>query len=113
MTVARRRMMLGSLGLGVAVATDPRMGSARETESPQPLSTYGVLPGGGIDQTARLQEAADAAAKSGTPPFPSGRGLRDESAHSQIRHPTFKALRGSPSLRYRDGGAILNAICAT
>jgi hypothetical protein len=69
MTVGRRQVMLGSLGLGVAVATGPRIASAREAEVPQPFSTYGVVPGGGIDQTATLQEAADAAAKSGTPLF--------------------------------------------
>ncbi|MGZ5862521.1 MAG: hypothetical protein ACXWKB_04440 [Methyloceanibacter sp.] len=58
---------MAAVGLGVAIATGPRIASAPDTEGPQPVSTYGVMPGGGIDQTATLQEAADAAAKSGTP----------------------------------------------
>ena len=42
MTVGRRQVMLTSLELGVAVATGPRIASAREAEVPQPFSTYGA-----------------------------------------------------------------------
>ncbi len=54
MTVGRRQVMLGTLGLGVAAATGPRAARARGAETPQAFSTYGIVPGGGgIDQTAR------------------------------------------------------------
>ena len=69
MTVGRRQMMLGTIGLGAALAAGPREAAARDTDMPGPFSTYDVVPGGRIDQTATLQEAADAAAKSGTPFF--------------------------------------------
>ncbi|HEV7464129.1 MAG TPA: glycosyl hydrolase family 28-related protein [Methyloceanibacter sp.] len=62
MTVERRQVMLGTLDLGVTLASGPRTARAR-------ASTYGIVPGAGIDQTASLQEAADQAAKSGTPFF--------------------------------------------
>jgi hypothetical protein len=67
MTLDRRDLMLGGLGAGLAVAAGPRASEAREEpDLPQPFSTYGIVPGGSIDQTASLQEAADKAAQSGT-----------------------------------------------
>ena len=70
MTVGRRQVMLGTLGLGVTLASGPRTAHGRDqADIPQPFSTYGLVPGGGIDQTASLQEAPDKAAQSGTPFF--------------------------------------------
>jgi hypothetical protein len=66
MNVSRRDMILAGLGLGVALAAGPRVGHARWTVP----STFGVTPlGGAIDQTAMLQSAIDAAAKSRIPLF--------------------------------------------
>lgn len=70
MTIGRRDLMLGGLGAGLAAATGPRAVEAREQpELPQPFNTYGIAPGGDIDQTASLQDAADKAAASATPFF--------------------------------------------
>jgi hypothetical protein len=66
MAVGRREMMLGTLGMGVALAAGPRPAKAADVEIPQPFSTYGIVPCAGIDQTASLQDAADQAAQSGT-----------------------------------------------
>jgi hypothetical protein len=68
MEVGRRDIMLAGLGLGAGLVAGPRAGAAGEADAPQAFSTFGVVPGGGdIDQTATLQEAADAAAQAGTP----------------------------------------------
>lgn len=46
MTVGRRQAMLGTLGLGVTLASGPRTAHAREEpDLPQPFSTYGIVPG--------------------------------------------------------------------
>jgi hypothetical protein len=117
MTVGRRQMTLGSLGLGVAVATDPRMGSARETEGPQPLSTYGVLPGGGIDQTARLQEAADGGSEVRHAPFSFGPGFtrRVGSLSNPAPHVQGVAGKSIPPLsrRRRDPERYLRDVSVT
>jgi hypothetical protein len=42
---------MAAVGLGVAIATGPRIASAPDTEGPQPVSTYGVMPGGGISNS--------------------------------------------------------------
>jgi hypothetical protein len=57
MAVGRRELMLSALGMGLALAAGPRPARAEEGEIPQPFSTYGLVPGDGIDQTASLQEA--------------------------------------------------------
>ena len=53
--------MLGTLGLGAALAAGPRKAQASDETLPGPFSTYGVVPGNGPDQTAMLQDAADRA----------------------------------------------------
>jgi uncharacterized secreted repeat protein (TIGR03808 family) len=110
MTVGRRQLMLGTLGLGVAVAAGPRLAQARtlrETEVPQALSTYGVVPGGGsIDQTVSLQEAANTAAQSGTPLFlPAGIYATNRLALKSGTH--IQGVPGRSILRYRGGDAVL------
>ncbi len=108
MTIRRRDLMLGGLGAGLAVAAGPRASAARdEPEMPQPFSTYGIVPGEGIDQTASLQEAADKAAESGTPFFlPPG----NYSTHKLVlRSGTeIQGVPGKSVLRYIGGGAILS-----
>jgi len=54
MAVGRREMMLGTLGMGVALAAGPRPAKAADVDIPQPFSTYGIVPCAGIDQTASL-----------------------------------------------------------
>jgi len=55
MTIGRRDLVLGGIGAGLAAAAGPRAAAAREeSEMPAPFSTYGIVPGGGIDQTASL-----------------------------------------------------------
>jgi uncharacterized secreted repeat protein (TIGR03808 family) len=108
MTLGRRQLMLGTLGVGVALAAGPRGASARDTESPEAFSTYGIVPGGGgIDQTASLQEAADTAAKSGTPFFlPAG-----TYATSRLDLKSGTQIQGVPGrsvLKYNGGGRLLS-----
>ncbi len=105
MTIGRRELMLAGLstGLGVGLAVvGPRMVVARET------STSDVVPAGGaFDQTATLQDAADAAAKSGTPlrlaagTYSTGRLNLKSGTHIQ-------GVPGRTILRYSAGGAILS-----
>ena len=107
MTIGRRDLMLGGLGAGLAAATGPRDAAAREEpDLPQPFSTYGIVPGGGIDQTASLQEAADKAAASGTPFFlPPGNYTTYKltlKSGTQIQ-----GVPGKSVLRYTGGGAII------
>jgi uncharacterized secreted repeat protein (TIGR03808 family) len=108
MTVGRRQVMLGTLGMGVALASGPRTAQARaEADIPQPFSTYGIVPGDGIDQTASLQEAADRAAQSGTPFFlPPGNYTTTKlelKSGAQIQ-----GVPGKSVLRYNGGGALIS-----
>ncbi|MDX2317644.1 MAG: TIGR03808 family TAT-translocated repetitive protein, partial [Hyphomicrobiaceae bacterium] len=62
MTIGRRELMLAGLGVGLAVV-GPRLVAAQGSSN-----AGGVTPGDGVtDQTAALQDAADAAARSGAP----------------------------------------------
>jgi hypothetical protein len=54
MTIGRRDLVLGGIGAGLAAAAGPRAAASEEPEMPAPFSTYGIVPGGGIDQTASL-----------------------------------------------------------
>jgi uncharacterized secreted repeat protein (TIGR03808 family) len=100
--------MLGGLGAGLVPAAGPRPAAAREEpELPQPFSTFGVVPGGGIDQTASLQEAADKAAQSGTPLFlPPGNYTT-----SKLTLKSGTEIQGVPgrsTLHYNGGGALIS-----
>jgi uncharacterized secreted repeat protein (TIGR03808 family) len=108
MTIGRRDLMLGGIGAGLAAAAGPRAAAARdEPEMPAPFSTYGIVPGGGIDQTASLQEAADKAAQSGTPFFlPSGDYT---TAKLALKSGTeIQGVPGKSVLRYNGGGALIS-----
>ena len=74
---------------------------------PGPFSTYGIVPGGGIDQTASLQEAADRAAQSGTPFFlPPGDYT---TAKLALKSGTeIQGVPGKSVLRYNGGGALIS-----
>jgi len=54
MSIGRRDLVLGGIGAGLAAAAGPRATASEEPEMPAPFSTYGIVPGGGIDQTASL-----------------------------------------------------------
>ena len=87
MTIGRRDLMLGGIGAGLAAAAGPRAAAAsEEPEMPPPFSTYGIVPGGGIDQTASLQEAADKAGAIGYALLSAARRLYDREARAEIRH---------------------------
>ncbi len=106
MAVGRRDVMLAGLGLG-AVFAGPRQATSREAETPQPFSTYGVVPAGGaIDQTATLQKALDSAASSGTPLFlPPG---TYSTSRLELKSGTqIKGVAGKSILQYRDGGTLV------
>jgi hypothetical protein len=107
MAVGRRELMLGALGMGLALAAGPRPARAEEGEIPQPFSTYGLVPGDGIDQTASLQEAADKAAESGTPFFllPGNymSGKLELKSGTQIQ-----GVPGKSVLRCNGGGAVIS-----
>jgi len=108
MTVGRRELMLAGLGAGLVAAAGPRASVAREEpDIPQPFSTYGVVPAGGaVDQTATLQVAADAAARSGTPLFlPAGTYATGRLNLKSGTH--IEGVPGLTILRYRSGGAIV------
>ena len=84
-----------------------RWSAAREEpELPQPFNTYGIVPGGDIDQTASLQEAADKAAASAAPFFlPPGNYTTSKltlKSGTQIQ-----GVPGASVLRYTGGGAII------
>ncbi len=107
MVVGRRELMLAGLGAGLAAATGPKVAEAGKTSTPEAFSTYGVVPAdGAIDQTATLQEAADAAASSGTPLYlPPG-----TYSTGRLTLKTGTHIHGVPGLtilRYVSGGAIL------
>jgi polygalacturonase len=96
-------MILSGLGLGVAFAAGPRLAHARWAVA----STFGVMPAGGaVDQTAMLQQAIDAAAKSGEPLFlPPGIYSTRRLELKSGTHLT--GMPGKSILRYRDGGGLI------
>jgi hypothetical protein len=103
MRLNRRDMILSGLGLGVAFAAGPRLAHARWAVA----STFGVMPAGGaVDQTAMLQQAIDAAAKSGAPLFlPPG---IYSTRRLELRSGThLTGVPGKSILRYRDGGGLI------
>jgi len=109
MSVGRRQVLMGGLGLGLAAAAGPRLAASREeTDAPQAFSTYGIVPGGGeIDQTATLQLAADDAAETGTPLFLPA-GIYSTSRLTLKSGTQITGVPGRSILHYRDGGAILS-----
>jgi uncharacterized secreted repeat protein (TIGR03808 family) len=109
MRVGRRQVLLSGFGLGLAAAAGPRLASAAgdASELQRPVSTYGIVPGDGIDQTASLQQAADAAARSGLPFFlPPG-----SYATSKLELKSGTQIQGVPGrsvLRYTGGGRLIS-----
>jgi uncharacterized secreted repeat protein (TIGR03808 family) len=102
----RRELMLGMVGFGVTLVAGPRAGMAREAETPQALSPHGVVPGG-LDQTATLQAAIDAAAQSGIPFFlPAGTYTT-----SKLTLKSGTQIQGVPGrsiLKYKGGEVLLS-----
>ena len=108
MTLRRREVMLAGLGAGLTAAVGPRAANAGEaSERGEAFSTYGVVPAdGAINQTATLQEAADAAARTGTPLFlPAGTYSTAKLTLKSGTH--IHGVPGLTILRYADGGAII------
>jgi uncharacterized secreted repeat protein (TIGR03808 family) len=106
MTLRRRDVMLAGLGAGLTVLIDGPSAEARK-DSLAPYNTYGVVPAdGAIAQTATLQEAANAAARSGIPlylpagTYSTGRLTLESGTHIQ-------GVPGLTVLRYVAGGAII------
>jgi len=112
MAVGRRELMLGTLGMGLALGAGPRAAKAEDTDIPQPFGTYGVVPRDGIDQTAELQAAADRAATFGTPFFlPPGNyrsGKLELKSGTQIQ-----GVPGKSVLRYNGRGNLIGIENAT
>jgi uncharacterized secreted repeat protein (TIGR03808 family) len=107
MAVGRREVMLGTLGIGVALAAGPRRARAVDVDIPQPFSTYGIVPGEGIDQTASLQDAADQAAQSGTPFFlPPGNYTTYKLALKSGTQ--IQGVPGKSVLRHNGGGSLIS-----
>jgi len=101
MTLGRRDVMLAGLGAGLTVVIGGPSAEARED------SSYEVVPAdGAIAQTATLQEAANAAARSGIPlylpagTYSTGRLTLESGTHIQ-------GVPGLTVLRYASGGAII------
>ena len=108
MGVGRRELLLGGVGLGLAVSAGPRAGSSQEADLPQACRTQGIAPGGGeIDQTAALQSAADAAARTGSPLFLRA-GIYSTGKLTLQSGTSIEGMPGQSILRYRDGGVILS-----
>src|SRR6185312_11329046 len=108
MRVGRRQVLLSGFGLGFAAAAGPRMAYAADaSELQQHVSTYGIVPADGVDQTASLQQAADAAARSGLPFFlPPG-----SYATSKLELKSGTQIQGVPGrsvLRYTGGGRLIS-----
>jgi uncharacterized secreted repeat protein (TIGR03808 family) len=104
MAVGRRELLLGGVGLGLAVAAGPRAALAQESGL---RGTRSIAPGGGaIDQTAALQEAADTAAQTGTPLFLPG-GIYSTAKLTLKSGTRIEGVPGETILRYRDGGALI------
>lgn len=103
MSISRRELILTGLGLGVGLAARPHWTRA-DWAAP---TTIGPAPAGGtVDQTAILQEAIDAAARTGSPLFLSpglyvtGRLVLKSGAH-------LIGLPGKSILRSRDGNGLI------
>lgn len=107
MGVGRRELLLGGVGFGLAFAAGPRVASSQDTCLAQAYSTHGIAPGGEIDQTAALQAAADAAARTGTPLFLPA-GVYSTGKLTLKSGTRIDGVPGQSILRYRDGGAILS-----
>ena len=108
MGVGRREVLLGGVGLGLAMAAGPRSGFSQDAFLLQSCSTHGLAPGvGAIDQTAALQAAADAAAETGTPLFLPA-GIYSSGKLTLKSGTRIEGVPGESILRYRDGGAILS-----
>lgn len=91
MTIGRRDFMLGSLGAGLAIAVGPRVATARASA---------------INQTATLQQAADAAARSGIPlHLPPGTYTTERIVLKSGTH--IHGVPGRTVLRHAGGRAIL------
>lgn len=107
MTVGRREFMLGGLGAGLTVAAGARGAVARDTGAPQAFSTFGIVPADGtINQTATLQQAADAAAEAGTPLYlPAGTYTTERLVLKTGTH--IHGVPGLTILRHAGGRAIL------
>jgi uncharacterized secreted repeat protein (TIGR03808 family) len=104
MAVGRREVLLGGVGLGVAVAAGPRAGFAQESGL---CGAQSIAPGGGaIDQTAALQAAADAAAQTGAPFFLPA-GIYSTAKLTLKSGTRIEGIPGETILRYRDGGALI------
>jgi len=105
MAVGRRELMLGTLGMGLALAAGFRPVRAQRNIA-QPFSTYGVVPRAG-NQTAALQDAADQAAESGTPFFlPPGNYM---SGKLELKSGTqIQGVPGKSVLCYTGGGALIS-----
>jgi uncharacterized secreted repeat protein (TIGR03808 family) len=107
MAVGRREVLLGGVGLGLAMAAGPRAGRSQDSGLLQACSTQGLAPGGGaIDQTAALQAAADAAAGTGMPLFLPA-GIYSTGKLYLKSGTRIEGVPGETILRYRDGGALL------
>ena len=107
MAVGRREVLLGGVGLGLAMAAGPRAGFSQDGGLLPTCSTQSVAPGGGaIDQTAALQAAADAAAETGVPLFLPA-GIYSTGKLTLKSGTRIEGVPGETILRYRDGGALL------
>jgi uncharacterized secreted repeat protein (TIGR03808 family) len=104
MAVGRRELLLGGVGLGLAVAAGPRAGFAQDSGL---CGAQSIAPGGGaIDQTAMLQEAADTAAQTGAPLFLPA-GIYSTAKLTLKSGTRIEGVPGETILRYRDGGALI------
>jgi uncharacterized secreted repeat protein (TIGR03808 family) len=104
MAVGRRELLLGGVGLGIAMAAGPRAGLAQDSGL---CGAQSVAPGGGaIDQTAALQAGADAAAETGAPLFLPA-GIYSTAKLTLKSGTRIEGIPGETILRYRDGGALI------
>ena len=103
MTMRRRDFMLGGLGAGLTLAVGPRIAGARDAGA---FSTYGIVPAdGAVNQTATLQQAADAAARSGIPlHLPAGTYATERLVLKTGTH--IHGVPGRTVLRHAGGRAI-------
>ena len=95
-----RDLMAARATTGAGWARRAKSGSAG------PFSTYGIVPSGGIDRPASLQEAADGPHNGARPSFfrqdcPTARS-RAEIGRRDPRRP------GNPCFRYNGGGALIS-----